>query len=393
MLKEIFVENYKSLKNAKVEFNEGLNIIIGKNGSGKSNLLEFIYNYCLGFLYGVSGREGKLTENFSCKYILDKNESLELAIKNLDEGNSSQDGIKATISFNGETSNEYNLIKGYLFTLPEAVFKKIVSYASSQQLIKFDLPDDLIWLDKSASFNFVFDVKSNNSVAKDLRLSSIRNNTMIGFEFKFFFESHFLRSLNIDQSTGNLEVNLRKVLNEAFADFLEDSNVIDNIFSITSIRDVRISANSNVFRLDDRVVVDNLTLEFLIENSWIPWSYLSDGTKRLFYLITQIAFQEDGLILVEEPELGIHPHQLHQLMQFIKEQSEQKQIIVSTHSPIVLDALRADELGRITIAKLERGSSSFYGLTEDQIFHAKKYMTEVAELSYYWLHSDLEEHD
>src|SRR5271156_2835697 len=45
MLKEITIENYKSLKNAKVEFKDGLNIIIGKNGSGKSNLLEFIDNY------------------------------------------------------------------------------------------------------------------------------------------------------------------------------------------------------------------------------------------------------------------------------------------------------------------------------------------------------------
>jgi exonuclease SbcC len=42
MLKVIHIENYKSLKNVTVEFKDGLNIIIGKNGRGKSNLLEFI---------------------------------------------------------------------------------------------------------------------------------------------------------------------------------------------------------------------------------------------------------------------------------------------------------------------------------------------------------------
>src|SRR5262245_40982915 len=34
---------YKSIKNVSCEFNKGLNIIIGNNGSGKTNLLEFIY--------------------------------------------------------------------------------------------------------------------------------------------------------------------------------------------------------------------------------------------------------------------------------------------------------------------------------------------------------------
>jgi len=40
-LKKAKLKGYKSIKDAEVEFHDGLNIIIGKNASGKSNLLEY----------------------------------------------------------------------------------------------------------------------------------------------------------------------------------------------------------------------------------------------------------------------------------------------------------------------------------------------------------------
>jgi predicted ATP-dependent endonuclease of OLD family len=36
------IEGYKSIKNADVTFSPGLNIVIGKNGAGKSNLLNVL---------------------------------------------------------------------------------------------------------------------------------------------------------------------------------------------------------------------------------------------------------------------------------------------------------------------------------------------------------------
>ncbi len=121
----------------------------------------------------------------------------------------------------------------------------------------------------------------------------------------------------------------------------------------------------------------------------MPWSYLSDGTKRLFYLVSECLTVDEGIILVEEPELGIHPHQLLKVLDFLKEQSRTKQVIISTHSPLALDVLKEDELDRIIIATYEKGTR-FYHLTEEEKIKAKKYMNEVGELSYYWLHSNLE---
>ena len=39
-IKEIELKGYKSIFNLKTELNPGLNILIGKNGAGKSNFLE-----------------------------------------------------------------------------------------------------------------------------------------------------------------------------------------------------------------------------------------------------------------------------------------------------------------------------------------------------------------
>ncbi|MBC7554947.1 MAG: ATP-binding protein [Taibaiella sp.] len=122
----------------------------------------------------------------------------------------------------------------------------------------------------------------------------------------------------------------------------------------------------------------------------MPWSYLSDGTKRLFYIITECVSVKNGIVLMEEPKLRVHPHQLFSLMNFIKEQAREKQIIVTTHSPIVLDILSPDELNKITIVSLAGNKSVFNKLSSEQMDTAKQYMEEKADLSYYWLHSDLE---
>ena len=101
---------------------------------------------------------------------------------------------------------------------------------------------------------------------------------------------------------------------------------------------------------------------------------------------------DDRMIaLLEEPELGIHPHQLHLLMQFIKEQSRHKQIIITTHSPQVLDTIGSDELDRIIICEYDgKNGTQLRHLTEKEISKAKKYMKEEAFLSDYWRFSDLE---
>ena len=42
-IKSIYLDNFRNYKSLKVDFKNGINIIVGENGQGKTNLLEAIY--------------------------------------------------------------------------------------------------------------------------------------------------------------------------------------------------------------------------------------------------------------------------------------------------------------------------------------------------------------
>jgi predicted ATPase len=192
-------------------------------------------------------------------------------------------------------------------------------------------------------------------------------------------------------------LNLDNVSLNSFEEYFKNKikikqEVLENLKVFSPIQNCRFNENILIYENEINFIIENLKLEFYVNDSWLPWSQLSDGTKRLFYLITEITTKETGLILIEEPELGIHPHQFSLLMDFIKQESETKQILISTHSPKALDHLNKDELGNILIASYEKGKGTqVRNLSIEEKEHATKYMEDVGFLSDFWLYSDLEE--
>ncbi|OGX90646.1 hypothetical protein BEN49_06215 [Hymenobacter coccineus] len=82
---------------------------------------------------------------------------------------------------------------------------------------------------------------------------------------------------------------------------------------------------------------------------------------------------------------------MEKLLLFLRQQSKKHQIIITTHSPQVLDMLEEDELDRITICELDqKKGTQFRKLKKAQIVTAKKYMQEIGFLSDYWRHGTLE---
>jgi len=90
---------------------------------------------------------------------------------------------------------------------------------------------------------------------------------------------------------------------------------------------------------------------------------LSDGTLRFMALATLFlrpARHRPRWILVDEPELGLHPHAIEILASLIRQASIETQVIVSTQSPLLLDhfdpedVLVADRVnGSTQITRLE----------------------------------------
>ncbi len=72
----------------------------------------------------------------------------------------------------------------------------------------------------------------------------------------------------------------------------------------------------------------------------IPATRLSDGTLRYLCLLAILCDPTPPpLICIEEPELGLHPDVLPSLAELLIEASERTQLIVTTHSDILVDAM------------------------------------------------------
>ena len=123
---------------------------------------------------------------------------------------------------------------------------------------------------------------------------------------------------------------------------------------------------------------------------------MSDGTKRVAYILSELAHFPSipgkvipgQIVLIDEPELGIHPKLLKELMNFVSELAGERQVIVTTHSPEVLDVLSRDELDRIIIAEYQGANGSiFRGMTSEEKITAEKYLKDMY-LSDFWKYSD-----
>lgn len=66
---------------------------------------------------------------------------------------------------------------------------------------------------------------------------------------------------------------------------------------------------------------------------------ISDGTLRAFGLLLAVFQREKpSVIVVEEPEASIHPAAASAVLDLLRHASKEMQVIVSTHSPEILDA-------------------------------------------------------
>ncbi len=93
---------------------------------------------------------------------------------------------------------------------------------------------------------------------------------------------------------------------------------------------------------DFDVSVEGGTVQvFFTEGDYtIPATRLSDGTLRYLCLLAILCDPDPPpLIGIEEPELGLHPDILPKLADLLIQASERTQLIVTTHSDVLVDAL------------------------------------------------------
>ena len=72
---------------------------------------------------------------------------------------------------------------------------------------------------------------------------------------------------------------------------------------------------------------------------------MSDGTLRTLAILIAVMHQESpGLLVIEEPEIAIHLGALRTLVELLQARPDGVQIVITTHSADIVDALPLDSL-------------------------------------------------
>ncbi len=100
------------------------------------------------------------------------------------------------------------------------------------------------------------------------------------------------------------------------------------------------------------------------QGKWFDAGQESDGTLRVAGILSAL-LQEPPLPLVgiEEPELTVHPGALPLLMDYLRQASGRSQVLITTHSPELLNLVEANE---VLVVERTDGATSIRPMDEGQ---------------------------
>jgi predicted ATPase len=99
----------------------------------------------------------------------------------------------------------------------------------------------------------------------------------------------------------------------------------------------------------------------------IPATRLSDGTLRYLCLLAVLCHPTPPpLICIEEPEIGLHPDMLSTIANLLIEASHRTQLIVTTHSDILIDAL-SETPEAVIVCEKEDGATQMRRLQPERL--------------------------
>jgi predicted ATPase len=340
-ISKLALTNYKSLQNVEFELSN-LNILIGRNGSGKSNLLSLFRLLC-------DGANGHLTSN-----IAEQGGLGELRWRGGDERDVIQwkltfedlQAVERTIYYVGDLAargNSFTIRLEELSTDPFRIGLDLFKYLSASdgriRILKSKVKDeeqdiDYAYNDQEPVISQIRDPMRYPLLDEIRRLLSDWT-VFRGFGENALQNIYGAQSLNVsyplrlDPQGKNL-VSLIMSLNES-----RYRNTRDSLYEILE------NAFPDFKQLDLSLVASNA-----IELRWeskdfpglaFPARSMSDGMLRFIGLATLLLLPEPpSLIVIDEPELGLHPSLVPLLAGLLKQASERTQVIVTTHSPLLL---------------------------------------------------------
>ena len=107
---------------------------------------------------------------------------------------------------------------------------------------------------------------------------------------------------------------------------------------------------------------------------------LSHGTRRVIRMIVSMIFDQGSVMLIEHPEDGIHRYLTAKVFSILRTYTDPSQILVSSHSSLVFDMLDPAE---IRVVSMRDGKTEVRALTPEEAAQARRYIKEKGTLTEY----------
>ena len=347
-LKSLWIQEYKNLKDFQLDFEKGnhLSILIGNNGSGKSNVLEAISGI---FAEAYRGVANVLDSDYFLDYELDgKNYKLEKKngkrIYHYDElpipnGEIIQNLPSNVIAlYSGEDLRLWERFyekryKDYLSNIyRKGSAEKLGMYYVNKYLWNVSLLTLILFMDIDGFSDVKSFLETELGIKKDTKIT-IR----IDFSYKKYDENinsllkAFVSKINPDKNeTKSYSVDeFRNSISNSVDSFEAEPREFFNLLM-------------QAFMPKDFKLITDICI-YLNDNEAIQ--FFSEGEKKLILIETVLEFvaDENSIILLDEPDANIHEERKRKLYDLLRN-TPNRDVVMTTHSPTFVDIADDDEL-------------------------------------------------
>ena len=393
-ISKIKIENFRNFRSNEIEFNDGINVIIGHNNAGKSNLIK-----ALGLVLNPNSKKRLSIHDFNMNVSLDelKQHSPKVSITvTISKGKTSNNDDLVTVSeWLTSLTEDYEAKLTYEFFLPERYEQKYLEEMGSlAQSNEQEVPKELlvkafktidneflrfythkIWGGESTNQNQAdndllqrFDFQFLDAIRDVERDLVSGRNVMLKEVLHFFLDYEIKSSQDTDEQKNDNLKNKREDFYNKASGLIEvlDKRIAsgrDKILSYAS--DTGASLKSKPGFEGETSDIEMLSfLRLIIEEKTgfkIPASHNGLGYNNLIYISILLAkMQADAdedylgsnskifpMLIIEEPEAHLHPSMQDKFLKFLKTNISNdtvRQIFITSHSTHVTSATELDEI-------------------------------------------------
>ena len=326
----IEIKGYKSIRSARINFNP-INILIGSNGSGKSNFISFfeflnkLYNRKLNDFIALSGGENK---------VLHRGKKVTNSIYFRTEFDSGLNGYSATLTSGSD---------GFVFVDERLIYRSDsganINRSDTEARIKITDNYRAKYVIKYLNGFRKYHFHDTSSQSPFNQLSHIENDIYFLYDNGSNLAAFLYEIQNTNKIVYNKILKTVQSIAPYFSDFYFQPNSENFIRLQWQDRYSEVIYGSNEF---------------------------SDGTKRFIALTT--LFMQPKLpetIIIDEPELGLHPAAIAKLAGMIKSVSAKGcQVIIATQSTDLISHFSPEDI--LTVDQID-GESYFNRLNETDL--------------------------